>query len=154
MTVPAKEESKEDAVSSGLVRVIPVEEFDFVNVDNNTSLSVLVASRIEVGDVRDGDLIARLHDVSWPTSGSGASLAVEVLQDGHTEQDPATPLLGETLATATFQQSYHTTASVIVKSLSGALGQYVAVQLTAHQANSDSPGVFKITLSVDLMLKG
>ena len=134
-----------------LIKVIPVEEFDFVNVSQAKSQTVTIASHIDISAYREVDLVARLHTVAWPTSGDGAYLEVRVVQDAHTGGDPATELFGETLAVATFQQDNHDDGSAIIKRLHGALGNMVAVQLRAHQSNNASPGVFDAGLSVDLV---
>ena len=134
-----------------VIKVVPVEEFDFVNISQAKSQTVTVASQIDISAYREVDLVARLHTVTWPTSGDLAYLEVRVVQDAHTDNDPATELFGETLCVATFQQSNHDDGSAIVKRLRGALGNMVAVQLKAHQSDDASPGVFDVALSVDLV---
>ena len=129
-----------------VVRVCPPRDFDFSNLSTGTE-TVVVAERIDASQYDTIDVIVRVHTDSTISSGS---IAVQVVSDGYTTDDPSVDFFSDTIGQGTTLSGSLSAGDMSVESLtsSDGIGAMVAVRVVG----SAGSGV-TARLSIDLAMK-
>lgn len=133
-----------------VIRVVPLTNYDWSNIGVGVEVVTFVALHVDVSQFRHATLCVRAHNLNIPGDGS---VQVQVVPDGHTQQDPSLHFLD-----ADAMQSVTMTASDVVphyrtlELTAGRIGAMVAVAITATMDTTQSQAM-DAKLSVDLVLK-
>jgi len=130
------------------VRICPPRDFDFSNLGGSpASLTVTLEERIGAAQYDELDLIVRVHSA---TIGTDATVTVQVVSDGYTDDDPATEFFSSPIGSVQLDDTA-AAGDLEVTSITSKLGSMVAVQVIGAQASN--PVSMLTRLSIDLALK-
>lgn len=130
-----------------VVNICPRRSFAFDGLGAGWEVDVVLAERIDIGFCDRGDLVVRLHDVKI-TEGN---FYIAVVQDGYTQEDPATSFLGDFVAGIKIESTDTAPGLKIESFTTSRIVPTVAVKLTAAQGPSEE--ALQVTLSCDLVLR-
>jgi hypothetical protein len=142
-------EDKEKIMAGKVIRVIPLNAYDFTQV-STTGQTITIVRGIDVSNYKSGDLIVRSHSGGVAPPSSQAD--VTVIQDGNTSEDPSSVFNGATVATKSMATADITGGpKVWVVALSAAMGSMLAVTLFAKPGTQGQTLTVKI--SADIVLR-
>ncbi|MCB9597275.1 MAG: hypothetical protein H6719_31410 [Sandaracinaceae bacterium] len=129
-----------------MVRVCPPRDFDFSNVSTGTE-TIVVAERIDASQYDTIDVIVRVHTAT--TISTNGAIAVQVVSDGYTADDPSQDFFGSTIGNGTTLSGTLAAGGMTVESLSASIGSMVAVRVVGTAGS----GAVTARLSIDLAMK-
>ena len=131
-------------------RILPRTDYTMTNltVPNGTT-TVTIARKLDTSMWREGVVVARLHQVTWP---AGATISLLLAPDGYTDEDPGQIWNFSTSTLLTFSQAGDTAPSAKNAEFPTPFGPLAQLQLKFTMAGN--AGAFTPSLSVDLNLKG
>lgn len=130
------------------IRVCPPRDFDFDDLGNLDTQDIVVGERIDCSQYDQVDVMVRVHTAgSIPAS---ASIAVVLLSDGFTTDDPSQDFFDE-IGTVVLDSSLDDAGDFVVSTFSSGLGSMLAVKV---RGTAPSPAsTLNARLSIDLVLK-
>jgi len=132
-----------------VVRVCPPRDFDFSDVTDQSSDTVIVEERIDAAMYDIIDVCVRVHQDS--TLSTNGAIAVELVSDGYTPDDPSVEFFGDVLDS----QNVVTLSGAIsagdyaLQSITSGIGSMVAVRVKG----TGGTGSVQARLSIDLAMK-
>jgi hypothetical protein len=136
-------------MSGHTVRILPRTDYTMTGLAAGSSATVVIARRIDTSAWREGVVLVRLHQATWP-----AAATITLLQavDGYTDEDPGQIWTVTTSTLVTFSKTTDTPPIVKIAELSVPFGPLMQLQL--QFSTGGNTGTFTPSLSVDLDLKG
>ena len=129
-----------------IVRILPKTFYDFVKLKPSLTMTLRLASKLDVSVFTEAEWILRLHAATF----SGASqIQFTNVFDGYDFGDPALAFT-QNGATATFAAA-NTPPAYTTLSAGTNFGRLLTLDMTA---TAPASGAFNVTISVDLALKG
>jgi hypothetical protein len=129
-----------------VVRILPKTFYDFLRLKASTTMTLRLASKIDVSVFTEAEWILRLHAATF----SGTSqIQFTSIFDGYDFADPAL-VFTQNGTTATFAAANVPPAYTVLP-IGTNFGRLLTLDMTA---TAPASGAFNVTISVDLVLKG
>ncbi len=130
-----------------VIKVCPPRDFDFTNLSTGNE-TVVIGERIDASQYDVMDVLVRVHTAT--TISTNGAIAVQVVSDGFTNDDPSVDFFSDTLGQGTIL-SGTVPVGLNVESLSASdgIGSMVAVRVVG----TAGAGAVTARLSIDLVMK-